>query len=237
MSMSQTIEPTHCRRGHPYVDGSWYYRTDKKTKAKRCRICDRENQSTPKRKAARARYMMREQTAQLVLLEVQAGHSLTRIIEGKQGDKRVARQIVSRPSFNNYMRAHPDYAKLINKLRKDNKKLWAHVGRPRKLLIAAPSIIKTSDNAFELIERHVSNRLPYNDRMDVIGSMLLAYMEGRLKLKDIPTAADAFRRAHNRAFPSIIVKGDHPSRPLSLDQTVPGTDSLRYIDNVTDGLW
>ena len=73
--------------------------------------------------------------------------------------------------------------------------------------------------------------LPPHIRDDIIGSMVLAILEGELEIQDVGKRTREYKSQYDKTFEVY--------RTVSLDQTVPGTDDLKLIDRVSneDSLW
>ncbi|TPJ52690.1 hypothetical protein [Mesorhizobium sp. B2-6-4] len=99
----------------------------------------------------------------------------------------------------------------------------------RKLRERAKRIIEKSintirhdpDTVYRVVSRAVSSALPRFMRDDVIASMLLAVLEGKLLLENVGARVKDYVTGYNREYDTI--------KTLSLDAPMGGTD-LRRID-------
>ncbi|MER8567532.1 hypothetical protein NKH85_16240 [Mesorhizobium sp. M0924] len=77
------------------------------------------------------------------------------------------------------------------------------------------------DQVYRLVSRAVSSGLPRFVRDDVMSSMILAVLEGKLLLENVASSAKSYLARHNREYDSF--------KTLSLDAPMGGAD-LRRID-------
>lgn len=80
------------------------------------------------------------------------------------------------------------------------------------------------DEIWHRLERAINRALPQHIRDDVIGTMALAVLEGRLLVEKIESAARAFVTAYNR--------DNRVYEDLSLDAPIPGMDGMTYMDRL-----
>ncbi|GMB82879.1 hypothetical protein NN6n1_36620 [Shinella zoogloeoides] len=100
-------------------------------------------------------------------------------------------------------------------------------GRRRKKAENARCKIKRSpDEIYTLINRAVPKALPSHVRDEVVSSMCLAVLEGKLFIENIGKEAKAFLAAHNREF-------DH-FKTTSLDESIKGHEGLTRLDMLSD---
>lgn len=81
------------------------------------------------------------------------------------------------------------------------------------------------DTVYRMIAQAVSAALPRHMRDDVISSMLLAVLEGKLMLEQVSRRVREFVSEYNRQY-------DH-YKHVSLDGMIPGT-TVRRIDTLAD---
>jgi hypothetical protein len=94
-----------------------------------------------------------------------------------------------------------------------------------QLRIRSVNQIRNSpDDVMRIVTQAVSDRLPRHLRDDVISSVLLAVLEGKLLLDQVESRIQDYIRTENRMFNTF--------RSVSLDDVLPGTD-LRRIDMIT----
>jgi hypothetical protein len=76
---------------------------------------------------------------------------------------------------------------------------------------------------YELIGKSVPRALPRHTRDDLIGTLCLAVLEGKLLVKNIKVEVGKYLAAHNREYDTF--------KTVSLDAAIPGTNK-RYVDTI-----
>jgi hypothetical protein len=117
------------------------------------------------------------------------------------------------------------------RLREYDRRYWLTVRKARRAAAAKvyPAFEEMRVRELMRIDIYAAARaalpkgLPDFVRDDVITEIVLAHLEGRLALADVPTRAPDFLRAYRRDFDQWKI--------VSLDAPIPGTD-LRYIDRL-----
>jgi len=77
---------------------------------------------------------------------------------------------------------------------------------------------------YAVARRSLPAGLPAFVRDDVITDVVLAHLEGKLAIGDVPKRAGEFLKSYNRLFDQW--------KTVSLDATIPGTDGITYMDRV-----
>lgn len=98
--------------------------------------------------------------------------------------------------------------------------------RKKKAEIARRTIKRSPDEVYTLISEAVPKALPSHVREEVVSSMCLAVLEGKLFIENIGKEAKAFLAAHNREF-------DH-FKTASLDESIKGHEGLTRLDMLSD---
>ena len=101
--------------------------------------------------------------------------------------------------------------------------------RKQERFIPLGAALKQSLNQNEIyhaVNKAVSFGIPAHIRDDVIGSMILAVLEGDLALDQVKARAREFSAAYHREAGTY--------KTISIDAPVHGTDDLRLIDTIAD---
>jgi len=117
-------------------------------------------------------------------------------------------------------------AKGREKYKKNIDRERARSRRRTRARIAQRTIGRSPDQVYMLINRAVSRALPSHVRDDVVASMCLAVLEGKLFIENIEKEAKSFLTAYNRQF-------DH-FKTASLDEPINGQDGRTYLDMLAD---
>ncbi|UDF29953.1 UNVERIFIED_ORG: hypothetical protein LHK14_01140 [Roseateles sp. XES5] len=117
-------------------------------------------------------------------------------------------------------------AKAREKYQRNIDREQARGRRRNKAHKAQRTINRSPDQVYMLINRAVSKALPDHVRDDVVSSMCLAVLEGKLFIEDIEKDAKRFLAAYNREF-------DH-FKTTSLDEPINGQDGRTYLDLLAD---
>lgn len=130
-----------------------------------------------------------------------------------------------------WTRNNPEKAKAIKKAYNAQRR----GGRPPRRKGRKPTVIRRRDygaetrelkmlqvEAYAAARAALSDRMPRDVRDDIIGDILLAVVEGAIEVEGIAAAAPTFVRAYWRQR--------DPFRTVSLDATIPGSRTVRYVD-------
>jgi hypothetical protein len=98
--------------------------------------------------------------------------------------------------------------------RKRDKARWAH-GKNRE---------KDAAEVYALIGAAIPRGIPDDVRQDIGSALIIKVMEGKVSATDVRRAVQDFISAHYKMFDGF--------KTSSLDEVIPGTDSLRRIDTV-----
>jgi hypothetical protein len=160
---------THCRFGHPF-SGENLFVTPKGWR--RCRICTEKNDAEDRR--------MSEQQARRVVEALHEGKTISNIT--KSGPT----YIVNHRALLLFRRRHPKYERLVVRLSTTNAKVHHTEAMARRFqILRAPSIVEHGADIFMLIRSAVPTTLPAQIRDDVIGTMALEVVEGKLRPADL----------------------------------------------------
>jgi hypothetical protein len=88
---------------------------------------------------------------------------------------------------------NPKIGRPIRRLAEKNR--IAIMTAPRRIVIAAPAVVRAGVNIMDEIAASVPRHLPRDLRDDVIQNIWIAVIERKLKREDIPTRAYEFIRA------------------------------------------
>lgn len=117
-------------------------------------------------------------------------------------------------------------AKAREKYEKNIERERARSRRRTQAQIAQRTIGRSPDQVYMRINRAIPRALPSHVRDDVVASMCLAILEGKLFIENIEKEAKSFLGAHNREF-------DH-FKTASLDEPINGQDGRTYLDLLAD---
>lgn len=82
---------------------------------------------------------------------------------------------------------------------------------------------RSPEEIFKLVMNAIPRELPRHERDDLVGTMCLAILEGKLLVKSVKAEVGKYLKAHNREYDTF--------KTMSLDEFVPGTKT-RYVDNI-----
>jgi hypothetical protein len=214
---------THCHRGHPLSGDNLRPRKN----GRECRACrlqwQRDNRQKSydytNRKRASGQLKMGYLPSVVKLTDPGLLRYAIEMV-AQTGRREAAFEIIGRERFTAILAYEP-------KLRKRVKKLTVRRLSP---LIAAPSIIRATDDIMDVIESAVPRGLTPDHRADVIQNIWIAVLERRLKRSEIvPRVREyinaEYRNAHNKY-------GDR-----SLDVPIWLDSRTTLLDTLTRGLW
>jgi hypothetical protein len=176
---------THCQRGHPITDAnSIYFRKG----YRQCRACkDMTDRSA-------GRPMTREQAAK-VIEALREGKTYRAICHGIEGPNTSKRQpdlyIVRHQKLLAFRRANPRFDKQVESLAAKNRTAHFLEAMSKRRIVRA-QVYESADDAMEVIRRAVPNTIGYARKQEVISEMALAYVEGRLNIRDIAKRVPEF---------------------------------------------
>jgi hypothetical protein len=133
--------------------------------------------------------------------------------------------IVSGAKLRTFRRSNVKFDRLIMKLSRQSVATF----RERRWRTVPEYVQRTAEQALAEIHRSVPSTLPYAHRQDVISSMALAYVEGRLRFSEIPIRVREFVSGQWRQFSNY--------GPVSLDRPLFEDSGLTLGDTVTRGFW
>ncbi len=105
-----------------------------------------------------------------------------------------------------------------------------HAEKKRRVAKAFPAFgeLQTRElmkvDVYAAARRALPSGLPAFVRDDVIADIVIAHLEGKLALAEIPSRAREFLRAHYREFDTF--------KTVSLDAIVPGTRGTTYLERL-----
>lgn len=91
---------------------------------------------------------------------------------------------------------------------------------------AKREITKSPNEVYRMIDKAVSKSLPSFARDEIVSSMCLAVLEGKLFIENIGKEASNYLRAYNRDFDNF--------KTASLDAPVNGHDGTTFLDLLAD---
>ncbi|HEV7245667.1 MAG TPA: hypothetical protein VGN93_01605 [Shinella sp.] len=117
-------------------------------------------------------------------------------------------------------------AKAREKYHRNRDKELARKHRNAMARKAKREISRSPDEIFKMIDKAVSKSLPGFARDEVVSTMCLAVLEGKLFIENIGKEAAAYLRAYNREFDNF--------KTASLDAPVNGRDGTTFLDMLAD---
>lgn len=102
-----------------------------------------------------------------------------------------------------------------------------HLGTPLAAAAAAAAEIDTAADLMQAVDAVVPKALSDFARADICQDLMLALLEGTLKLRDLKSGAKAYLGSYYKMYPDKF-------GPISLDAPIPGTDGLTIMDRLSN---
>jgi hypothetical protein len=205
---------TQCMRGHPLSgDNLYVYKGRRGRQSRKCRICLKQSDATGRR--------VSETQARKVVEALNAGKTIANItFAGKPT------YILNNRALLLFRRKNPKFDRLVVRLSTANAKAHNAEATARRIqILRAPAIAEHGTDIFGLIRSAVPESLPREIRDDVIGTMALEVVEGKLKTADIRRRVREFITAQYRQFSKY--------GPISLDARLFEDGSATLLDRLT----
>lgn len=205
-----------CPRGHAMIEGNLVWGSGWV-----CLTCKRDHE----------RRFQRTVTHEQVSRVVAALHEGKLLSEchGLKDGRYVGGKLVDSRAFTRFLNANPRVKTKIRKLAMANRLAAAQAMTNKRILIAAPALLKNEGaDAYEAIMRATAH-LWEGERGDVMSLMFLAVAEGKLDPRQAESRLPEFVREHRRQFSKF--------GPVSLDAPAYGEGATTIGDLVTTGLW
>ena len=176
---------THCRFGHPFSGDNLFLTPEG---WRRCRICTEKSHAENRR--------MSEQQARRVVEALHEGKTIADITKSGRPS-----YILNHRALLLFRQKHPKFERFVVRLSTANAKVHhAEAWARRAQILRAPNIAAHGGDIFSLIRSAVPETLPRQIRDDVIGSMALEVVEGKLKTGDIRRRVREFITEQYRQF-------------------------------------
>jgi len=94
---------------------------------------------------------------------------------------------------------------------------------PAAAAAAAAAALNSATDLMQLVDSVIPRGLPEFARADICQDVMVALLDGSLKLADLREGSKQYLAAYRKMFPDKF-------GPVSLDEAIPGTDGLRRVD-------
>lgn len=187
-----------CSKGHAILGANILIKRD-------CVIC-RQCQKERHRKTVNSGIVSAERL-QRIRFTVENGGCL-QTLNGRLGDRHVAKRIITPKRFRNWARLHPKEGRQLLRLAIENGKR-RRVEATMRQIVASPAIIRRMPDILDTIRAAVSRFVARDHRDDAISDIYTAVLERRLAESDIPGKAKLFvnaryRMDHDRYAPASL---------------------------------
>lgn len=231
--MAKFARRTHCRRGHPMVEGNIRLQKVGGRTARLCRTCVME-----RNKPNVKRWVVRQRAKGLIYAGYTQGNiarsikpdQVEAVIEAVRvgGVFKAAWPILGRAKTSAFLHFNPA-------IRADIKRMLSNARTDAALLVGSPAILRhanAGERVFDFINGLMPRHLAKDHRDDVASDMWTAWREGRLRVEDMPRRSREFI---NRRYGT-----DHNSwGAISLDTPMFQDGSATLADVIPDSgrLW
>jgi hypothetical protein len=213
---SRERSKTHCKNGHPFAGDNLYVPPG--GRERRCWACMRHNAKFGRR--------VSEEQARRVVDALRHGETIATIT--KNGSP--AYVLTNRALFL-FRQRNPQFGRLVVRLSTANAKVHhAEASAKRARIARAPAIAANAPDIFKLIRDEVPTTLPAQIRDDVIGTMAMEIVEGKLRPTDVRRRVKEYITAQYRQFSSYgprsldtALSADGPATLLDMLSTDAGT--------------
>jgi hypothetical protein len=205
----RTRNLTHCPAGHPYSGENLFFSKE----GRRCRICYNRSHNENR--------TMSEVQARMVVGALREGKTIANITSAGKPS-----YILNHRALLLFRRKHPKFERLVLTLSSANAKVHRlEAGARRAQVLRAPSIAERGADIFAMIRAEVPINLPAQIRDDVIGTMALEVVEGKLRASDIRRRVHEYVSAQFRQFSKF--------GPRSLDAALSADGSATLLDTLS----
>ncbi len=218
-----------CRQGHTLAGGNLLMDGT----SRRCRCCRLAYFQRDKRPYQPPSGKLRAATIKKIVSALVEGRTFNSIC-GRQGDRKISgTKLIDSTRLTAFVRANPELGAWMKARSAEN--LAARRAKPaapgrsnlRKPALAG-TIAGAPNGGFAVIDAAVSRQLPRHIRDDVIGSVTLEVLEGRLSLCDLAKAV----KQRQRQLYSETNYG-----PISLDAPAYRDGAVPLVETISEGIW
>lgn len=220
---------THCSRGHMFTKETTRVRNRGNAICRECKICERDRQTT------RGPLMSEDQKAKVMealkrrVPFSQFAHGFPTGQHWKERKRSGQLSLVDANKFYRERRADPAFDEAVRKSIEGHEKRAGE--RIRR---------KSGEKTFRWVRSLMPVYLSDDAKAEVTSMILEAvllkrYRKAVFRKMDVEGSVKRFITDYNKMHPTRAFGG--VQTPWSLDDVVPGTDGLRRIDTITEGMW
>jgi hypothetical protein len=205
---------THCNYGH-LLSGDNLLRVNN-GKWRRCRTC--------MKKCSEEGRLFNEDQARRVVAQLHEGRTIAEMTKAGSST-----YVVNHRALLLFRRKQPKFDRLVLRLSAANAKIHYAAEYLRRRTSHRAKLDARAADVFAMIRAAVPANFPRDAREEIIASMALAIIEGRLWQRDIGQRVGEFIKAHYRMFSNF--------GPLSLDARLYDDGATTLGDTISRGLW